>query len=91
MCIRDRSVGAALIAGVYGVNGGSVNYGSEPYTDYNSSYLWDVTSGSHGNCGNLLCEATSGYDGSTGLGTPNGSAAFWFLAGRSAHPVKRFL
>ena len=37
--------------------------------------LWDVTTGSNGACGNYLCQAAVGYDGPTGLGTPNGLAA----------------
>ena len=37
--------------------------------------LWDVTSGSNGSCGTYLCQAGAGYDGPTGLGTPNGTAA----------------
>jgi subtilase family serine protease len=69
------SVSAPLVAGVYGVNGGAVNYGSDPYA--NTSALFDVTSGSNGSCGgSYLCTGTSGYDGPTGLGTPNGSTAF---------------
>jgi hypothetical protein len=38
--------------------------------------LFDVTSGSNGACGTYLCTAVSGFDGPTGLGTPNGVAAF---------------
>jgi subtilase family serine protease len=69
------SVGAPLIAGMYGVNGTAVNYGSDPYSHRSS--LYDVTSGSNGSCGgSYLCTARSGYDGPTGLGTPNGSTAF---------------
>jgi subtilase family serine protease len=69
------SVAAPLIAGVYGVNGGAVNYGSDPYN--NTGALYDVTSGSNGSCGgSYLCTAKVGYDGPTGLGTPNGSTAF---------------
>ena len=69
------SVAAPLIAGVYGVNGGPVTYGSDPYTHTNS--LYDVTSGSNGSCGgSYLCTSGVGYDGPTGLGTPNGVAAF---------------
>ena len=37
--------------------------------------LWDVISGSNGSCGNYLCQAAVGYDGPTGLGTPNGTGA----------------
>jgi subtilase family serine protease len=69
------SVAAPLIAGVYGVNGGSVTYGSDPYGD--TAALNDVTSGSNGSCSTAyFCHGEVGYDGPTGLGTPNGSNAF---------------
>ncbi len=69
------SVAAPLIGGVYGVNGGSVNYGSDPYS--HTSALYDVTSGSNGSCPfTYWCKAVVGYDGPTGLGTPNGVTAF---------------
>ncbi|HTM19904.1 MAG TPA: S53 family peptidase [Kofleriaceae bacterium] len=75
MVFGGTSVSAPLIGGVYGVNGGSVNYGSDPYA--HTSALFDVTAGSNGNCGgSYLCTAGAGYDGPTGLGTPNGSNAF---------------
>ena len=39
--------------------------------------LNDVTSGSNGSCGSsYLCTAVTGYDGPTGLGTPNTADAF---------------
>jgi subtilase family serine protease len=69
------SVAAPLIAGLYGLNGGSVNYGSNPYGA--GATLFDVTSGSNGSCGgSYLCTGGVGYDGPTGLGTPNGTSAF---------------
>ena len=69
------SVAAPLIGGVYGANGGTVNYGSNPYAHIDA--LFDVTSGSNGSCGgSYLCTGMVGYDGPTGLGTPNGTAAF---------------
>jgi subtilase family serine protease len=72
------SVAAPLIAGVYGVNGGTVTYGSDPYS--HTSALFDVTSGSnspHRGCSpSYFCTAGVGYDGPTGLGTPNGTSAF---------------
>jgi subtilase family serine protease len=71
------SVAAPLIAGIYGVNGTAVNHGNDPYRHLSS--LNDVTSGSNGSCGGTyLCTAVAGYDGPTGLGTPNGIAAFGF-------------
>jgi subtilase family serine protease len=75
MVFGGTSVSAPFIGGVYGVNGGAVNYGSNPYGD--TADLFDVTSGSNGSCGgSYLCTGKPGYDGPTGLGTPNGSNAF---------------
>lgn len=68
------SVASPLVAGIYGANGGAVNYGSDPYGD--TSALHDVTSGSNGSCGTYLCNGVTGYDGPSGLGTPNGPSAF---------------
>jgi hypothetical protein len=52
-----------------------VNYGADPYN--NKTALFDVTSGSNGSCSPAyFCTAVSGYDGPTGLGTPNGAPAF---------------
>ena len=39
----------------------------------NESAFNDVTVGKNGNCGTYLCEAKVGYDGPTGLGTPDGA------------------
>jgi subtilase family serine protease len=48
---------------------------SYPYA--NTSALWDVTTGSTATCSpSYLCTGVAGYDGPTGLGTPNGVAAF---------------
>ena len=41
------------------------------------SGLNDVTSGSNGSCTTTIwCNARTGWDGPTGLGTPNGTSAF---------------
>jgi hypothetical protein len=61
---------------VYGLaaNAASVtnNY---PYA--HASSLFDVTSGSNGTCTTAKwCTAGAGWDGPTGLGTPNGTGAF---------------
>ena len=69
------SVGAPLIGGVYGANGGTVKYGSDPYA--HPEALFDIVSGPGGSCNpSYLCNAGPGYDGPTGMGTPNGTAAF---------------
>jgi hypothetical protein len=69
------SVAAPVIGAVYANNGGTVTFASDPYA--NTSALFDVTSGSNGTCSpSYLCTAAAGYDGPTGLGTPNGTGAF---------------
>ncbi|WP_443065386.1 putative Ig domain-containing protein [Streptomyces sp. NBC_00536] len=72
------SASAPIIASVYALAGtpGAGSYPSSyPYS--HASSLNDVTSGANGSCsGSYLCTAKSGYDGPTGLGTPNGVAAF---------------
>jgi len=77
------SVSAPLIGGIFGANGGTVNAASTLYA--HSSAFFDVTAGTNGNCGNgprglgkrkYLCNGEVGFDGPTGLGTPNGSTAF---------------
>jgi subtilase family serine protease len=74
--LGGTSVAAPLIGGIYGVNGGSVNYGSNPYSCLAS--LYDVTTGSTSAfCDpTYACTSARGYDGPTGLGTPNGATAF---------------
>jgi len=67
------SVAAPVIAGVYALGGPQAP--SFPYA--HTASLFDVTSNSNGACGGTyLCTAVPGYDGPTGLGTPNGAGAF---------------
>lgn len=70
------SVSAPIIAGVYALagNAASVTYASYPYR--HADALFDVSTGKNGTCGSYLCTGTPGYDGPTGLGTPNGIRAF---------------
>ncbi len=73
------SVAAPIIAAVYalaGNPGATDSPNSYPYA--HRSALNDVTTGSNGTCGAPLCTAGAGYDGPTGLGTPNGTSAFTF-------------
>ncbi|GIH15278.1 hypothetical protein Raf01_34500 [Rugosimonospora africana] len=72
------SLAAPLIAGVYALAGkpGSGEY-PVSYAYEQSGALNDVTQGNNGNCSpSYLCTAGPGYDGPTGLGTPNGITAF---------------
>jgi subtilase family serine protease len=73
------SVAAPVIAAVYALAGNAttVNAGSFPYS--HTASLFDVTSGKNTNrkCNPAyLCTGSVGYDGPSGLGTPNGTGAF---------------
>ena len=74
------SVSSPIIASVYALaKGAGASWSGNPasvlYT--NSTALNDVTSGSNSStCTSVLCMGGSGWDGPTGLGTPNGLAAF---------------
>jgi subtilase family serine protease len=70
------SVSAPIIGSVYALAGNTASIDNNyPYT--HSSSLWDVTSGSNGTCPtSQWCNARVGWDGPTGLGTPNGIGAF---------------
>jgi subtilase family serine protease len=71
------SVGAPLIGGIFANNGGAVVLGTNPYAYAGGGALNDVTGGGNGNCGGTyFCAAGPGYDGPTGLGTPQGTTAF---------------
>ncbi|MET8725308.1 S53 family peptidase [Streptomyces misionensis] len=74
------SASSPIIASVYALAGtpSSGSYPAQfPYAKAGTSALNDVTSGSNGSCStSYLCTARSGYDGPTGLGTPEGTAAF---------------
>ena len=74
------SVAAPLIGGMIGNAGNYSGEGAELTYELwggNHAVLNDVTSGHNGSCGGTyFCTAEVGYDGPTGLGTPNGSAPF---------------
>ena len=76
--VGGTSLSSPLVAGVYALagNASSVSYpASIPYA--NRTSLNDVTSGSSGNCGGgIICTGATGYDGPTGVGTPNTPAGF---------------
>ena len=69
------SVATPITASVFALAGKTST--NDPGNLYgNSSNLNDVTSGANGGCGAPLCIAGQGWDGPTGLGTPNGIGAF---------------
>ncbi|HZQ15610.1 MAG TPA: hypothetical protein VFA82_02440 [Gaiellaceae bacterium] len=83
--VGGTSLASPLVAAVYALTGtaSSGTYASTPYA--NAGSLHDITSGGNGSCGgSYLCTALSGYDGPTGLGSPNGLAGF--TAGSTQQP-----
>ena len=70
------SVSAPIIGWVYALSGNTPGYANTlPYA-HTTAFL-DVTSGSNGTCPTLQwCTARTGWDGPSGLGTPNDVSAF---------------
>jgi hypothetical protein len=78
MVFGGTSVASPIVASVYAL-AGRAGAGDTPasYPYANTTALFDITSGSDGSCANsYLCTARTGYDGPTGLGTPNDLTAF---------------
>jgi subtilase family serine protease len=76
MVFGGTSVSSPIIASVYALSGNTAGYPAS-YTWAHASGLFDVTSGSNGSCPtSVWCKAGAGWDGPTGLGTPNGTTAF---------------
>jgi N-acetylneuraminic acid mutarotase len=77
LVVGGTSVASPLIASVYALAGQPASNYPSAYPYANAAALNDVTSGSNGTCTPAyLCTASPGYDGPTGLGTPNGVTAF---------------
>jgi hypothetical protein len=86
--VGGTSAATPIITSIYAL-AGMPTRGSYPaeYAYLHARHLFDVTSGLNGKCESFrqyLCHGTRGYDGPTGLGTPNGLAAF---TDNSAHRV----
>ncbi|HEX8113084.1 MAG TPA: S53 family peptidase [Kofleriaceae bacterium] len=70
--VGGTSAASPFVAGVY------ARYGIAGTNDASFAYahagqFFDVTTGKNGSCGGALCNAGAGWDGPTGLGTPNGA------------------
>ena len=85
----STSAAAPIIASVYALAGAPASTdkpASFPYS--HTGNLNDVASGNNGTCSPaLLCTAAAGWDGPTGLGTPNGTAAFTSGGGGTGNTV----
>jgi subtilase family serine protease len=76
--VGGTSLSAPLIAGVYALAGNAASAAYPASLSYaNRSALHDVTSGTNGTCSSTrMCTGLVGYDGPSGLGTPNGAGSF---------------
>jgi len=76
MVFGGTSASAPFVGALFALRNGNINGASSIYA--NKSALHDVTSGNNGtNCPvSYYCDAGVGYDGPTGLGTPNGLTVF---------------
>ena len=76
--VGGTSASAPIIAGAYALAGALPSSGYAAAVPYaHAGDLNDIVHGSTGTCSPAyLCTAGPGYDGPTGLGTPNGVAAF---------------
>ncbi len=76
--VGGTSASSPILASTYALAANPPTNQAAASTLYaNRGSLNDVTSGSDGSCSpSYLCTAGSGYDGPTGLGTPNGLGAF---------------
>ncbi|HET6816117.1 MAG TPA: hypothetical protein VFH66_02690 [Mycobacteriales bacterium] len=72
------SASSPLVGSLYALaNNLSAGSYAGQYTWSHTSALNDVTSGSNGTCSTAVwCTSGTGWDGPTGLGTPNGTGAF---------------
>jgi hypothetical protein len=72
IAVGGTSAASPLVAAIYALTGHGNAAPNFAYT--HTGAYFDVTSGSNGTCGNVLCNAGAGWDGPTGIGTPNGAA-----------------
>jgi subtilase family serine protease len=76
MVFGGTSAASPIVASVFALSGNTAGYPASTVWS-NAASLNDVTSGSNGTCSPAVwCTSGTGWDGPTGLGTPNGTAAF---------------
>ena len=70
--VGGTSAASPFVAGVFARYGiAAPNDASFAYT--HASQFFDITTGKNGTCGSALCNAGAGWDGPTGIGSPNGA------------------
>jgi Putative Ig domain len=79
--VGGTSASTPIVTAIYALAGNPVaNTYPAQYPYLEARHLFDVTSGVNGSCGSgivaYLCHGEKGFDGPTGLGTPDGIAGF---------------
>lgn len=75
--VGGTSLASPTVAAEIALAGGVAGVASPADLPYaHQSDFRDVTSGSNGSCASALCNAGPGWDGPTGLGSPDGVAGF---------------
>jgi subtilase family serine protease len=75
LVIGGTSASSPFVAGTIGLAGNAATF-TPGFVYKHASATFDVVGGSNGFCGNdYLCTGKKGYDGPTGVGTPNGTGA----------------
>jgi hypothetical protein len=70
--VGGTSAACPIVASIYALTGHG-NAGPSYAYGHATSYF-DVTTGTNGSCSGAMCHAGAGWDGPTGLGTPNGAS-----------------
>jgi hypothetical protein len=71
--VGGTSASSPFVAGVfarYGISGASHD---ASFAYAHTTEFFDITSGNDGRCRTALCRAAAGWDGPTGIGSPNGA------------------
>ena len=76
--VGGTSASSPLVAAIYATTHHNTEIGEFAYT--HAGLFFDVESGTNGTCGSILCKAGIGWDGPTGVGSPNAAG----LAGATA-------
>lgn len=71
--VGGTSASSPLVAGIYARYGISGASHDASFAYNHTSEFFDITSGTNGRCTSALCRARAGWDGPTGIGSPNGA------------------
>jgi hypothetical protein len=73
LVLGGTSVSSPFVAGVYARYGISGASHDASFAYSHKTEFFDITTGSNGNCPGVLCHAAVGWDGPSGIGSPNGA------------------